>query len=339
MEVREFEGSEAEWDGFVTACDGWTHMHLIGWRQVISDVFGHDCYYLVALVEGEIRGVLPLVTIRSPVFGRFLVSMPFLNYGGPLGAPDAIRQLVAAAVELADKMNIDLLELRSRGRLDIPLPDSARKITVTMPLVPNDPDALWGRFSSKFRNKLKRSTRDGVEVRFGPDQIDAFYSVFRHHMRDLGTPTLPRRLFEAVAERFGESSWFGCAYLEDRPIAGGCALSWGDEVEMTWSAARREFSHLRPNGHLYWSFMERACSEGYSTFNFGRCTPGSGTHTFKRSWAGADDEPLHWYFRSDDRSATPTPDDPSFSWGPRLWKRLPVPLASALGPQIIKYIP
>ena len=38
-------------------------------------------------------------------------------------------------------------------------------------------------------------------------------------------------------------------------------------------------------------------------------------------------------------AATPSPDDGAFSWGPRLWRRLPLPVATALGPSIVRYIP
>jgi hypothetical protein len=90
---------------------------------------------------------------------------------------------------------------------------------------------------------------------------------------------------------------------------------------------------------LYWSFMERAISEGLTLFNFGRCTPESGTHRFKRQW-GSRDELLWWYGVSEqDGAATPSPHDASYAWGPRLWKRLPTPVATALGPHIVRYIP
>jgi hypothetical protein len=89
--------------------------------------------------------------------------------------------------------------------------------------------------------------------------------------------------------------------------------------------------------------MERACDHGLGTFNFGRCTSGSGTHKFKLQW-GARDEQLWWYdWQAPDAvegaGKTPSPDDAAYSWGPKLWKRLPVPLATALGPRIVKYIP
>src|SRR5258705_5969201 len=99
MVVAPFEGPAAEWDAFVRAQSGWTHFHLAGWRTVIERALGHECIYLVARegASGPLRGVLPLVRVRSLIFGHFLVSMPFLNYGGPLGSDDAVRALATEA--------------------------------------------------------------------------------------------------------------------------------------------------------------------------------------------------------------------------------------------------
>jgi hypothetical protein len=85
--------------------------------------------------------------------------------------------------------------------------------------------------------------------------------------------------------------------------------------------------------------MEHAAGAGCTVFNFGRCTPGGGTHRFKRQW-GARDEQLHWYqSASAGDAATPSPDQGAWAWGPKLWKRLPLPLATALGGRIVRYIP
>jgi hypothetical protein len=90
---------------------------------------------------------------------------------------------------------------------------------------------------------------------------------------------------------------------------------------------------------LYWAFMERAIESGAGIFNFGRCTPGSGTHRFKMQW-GAREQALWWYGASaSNNSKTPSPDDPAFSWGPKVWRRLPASIAIAVGPSIVRYIP
>jgi FemAB-related protein (PEP-CTERM system-associated) len=339
VRVSTYDGTAAEWDAFVRAQPGWTHFHLHGWKDVVERVYGHECIYLEAReAAGALEGVLPLVRVRSALFGHYLVSMPFLNYGGPLGTEAAVRALGERAVALARDGGVKLLELRSRVPLPLELPVSHRKVTVVLDL-PADAGALWSALGAKLRSQIKRPQKEGVTLRFGASEAEPFFAVFSAHMRDLGTPTQPRALFRAVAERFGEDAWFGCAYYGGRPVACGAGFRWGGEFEMTWASSLAGFNRIAPNMLLYWSFMERAVAEGVTLFNFGRCTPGAGTHRFKRQW-GSRDEPLWWYQRAaGGAAATPSPDDPAYSWGPRLWRRLPLPLATALGPRIVRGIP
>jgi FemAB-related protein (PEP-CTERM system-associated) len=232
-----------------------------------------------------------------------------------------------------------LLELRSRTELPVTLPVSHRKITVLLDLPAGDADLLWKRLDPKVRSQVRRPQKEGVVVRFGLDEVAPFFQVFSRHMRDLGTPTQPRRLFDTLAETFPDDVWFGCAYYQGRPIAGGCGFRWAGEFEMTWASALSEYRRIAPNMLLYWSFMERAVSEGLSTFNFGRCSPESGTHRFKKQW-GSHDAPLWWYDLSVEPGvATPSPTDGAYAWGPRIWRHLPVRLATALGPRIVRSIP
>jgi len=339
LRVERFEGAPAEWDAAVRGSEGWTHFHLYGWRSVITRVFGHECLYLVARDDTrQIRGTLPLVRIKSLLFGHYLVSVPFLNYGGPLGDTEAVRLLAAYASDLADSGDVKLLELRSRRPLAIDLPVSHRKITVVLDLVPGNHEALFKGFDAKLRSQIRRPQKEGVTVRFGSDQVDPFFQVFAAHMRDLGTPTQPRRLFQAIAEVFPDA-WFGCAYLGEKPVACGAGFRWDNEFEMTWASSLYAYNKIAPNMLLYWSFMERATAEGVTLFNFGRCSPGVGTHKFKRQW-GSRDEQLWWYQRArNPAAATPSPDDSAYAWGPRVWRKLPLGLATFLGPRIVRSIP
>ena len=339
LTVGEFAGSAAEWDAFVEAQPAGTHAHLHGWRTVIGQVFGHESRYLEArTADGRLAGVLPLVRVRSLLFGHYVVSMPFLNDGGPLGSPDAVAALCGAARAWAG--GAKLLELRSRHPLEgTGMAVSHRKITVLLDLPPDGPEALWKSFPPKLRSQVRRPEKAGVQVRFGLDQVDAFHAVFASHMRDLGTPTLPRGFFRALADTFQERVWFGAAYLEDQPVAAGCALVTDNEVEMTWASALKAQKSLAANMLLYWSFIERATQAGSPRFSFGRCSPGGGTHRFKQQWGGRD-HPLWWYqVSAGGAAATPAPDQAAYAWGPRIWKHLPLSLANSLGPRIVRAIP
>jgi hypothetical protein len=108
---------------------------------------------------------------------------------------------------------------------------------------------------------------------------------------------------------------------------------------MTWASALRAYSRLAPNMLLYWSFMQEMITRGVRTFDFGRCTPGAGTHQFKRQWGGAD-VPLPWRQWSPRQvTAPPSPDRPLYRLASAVWRRLPLALTNQLGPVIARQLP
>lgn len=340
MRVTAYTGSSADWNAFVSAQAGQTAFHRAELADVTESVFGHEVLRLAAHADdGTLAAVLPLVRVRSRIFGHFLVSMPFVSYGGPLGTDAGIQALAAHAQQLASSSGADLLELRSARPLPLELPVSQRKITVVLKTVAGDATATFNAFKSKLRSQVRRPAKDGVEVKMGPDQVGPFFEVFAHHMRDLGTPAMPRAWFEGLARAYGDDFWVATAWHAGRPIAGGAGFRWAGEFEITWASALRSHGSLSPNMAVYWALIERCAAEGLGRFNFGRCSPDSPTHRFKLQW-GATDEPLHWYQGSAQRlAATPSANSPAFALATRVWQKLPIPIATALGPHIVRSIP
>ena len=65
-----------------------------------------------------------------------------------------------------------------------------------------------------------------------------------------------------------------------------------------------------------------------------------GTYHFKKQW-GAQPAPLAWEYRLLGASTVPdhSPKNPKFALAIRAWTRLPVPVATLLGPRIVRSIP
>jgi serine/alanine adding enzyme len=333
-------GQEAEWDAFLVRQEHGTVCHLSGWRRVLEEVMGHETHFLMARgPDGAVAGLLPLARVRSRIFGDFLVSLPFLNDGGPLGAPDACASLMSGAVELARQSGVDLLEVRSRHPVPGPVSDASRKVTVLLDL-PSSAGELWEKtLRAKVRSQIRRPQKEGMTVRFGPDQLPSFYRVFARNMRDLGTPVLPWRFFEEILRTFPNEVRFGVVYHGTEAVAAGCGFLWQGEFEMTWASALRDFNAMAPNMLLYWGFMERAIEEGCGVFNFGRCTPGGGTHRFKLQWGGRD-LPLPWArWAPGGTETTPSPRSRKYRAAVRAWQLLPLAAANRLGPLLARNIP
>ncbi|MFN7917502.1 MAG: FemAB family XrtA/PEP-CTERM system-associated protein [Vicinamibacterales bacterium] len=334
--------SEAEWDAYVNAHPKAVCYHLYGWRGVIARAFGHDAFYLAARRAGAVAGVLPLVEMRSAIFGRFLVSLPFVNYGGVL-ADDAAteRFLFDHAADLAASRKLDHVELRHFTPHFPEAPSRQHKVTMLLPLAP-DVEAMWTVLDRKVRNQVRKAEKSGLTSAVGgAELIDAFYPVFATNMRDLGTPVYARRLFEEVFRAFPDRTrMFIVRAADGRCVAAGVGLRFRDTVEMPWASSLREFKAASPNNLLYWEALKHAISTGANTFDFGRSTPNEGTYNFKAQW-GAEPVPLCWEYRLLKGQALPdsSPKNAKFSLAISIWQRLPLWLANTVGPGIVRSIP
>lgn len=329
------------WDAYVRRHPDGTAYHLGGWADVIGQCFGHRTVYLVARYGEAIAGLLPLVFMESRLFGRWLVSMPFLDYGGVL-ADDAFVEsaLVERAVEIARDLGADHLELRHATKKDLGLVARHHKVSMRLDL-PAEPSTLWEGFSPKLRNQIRRPQKDGCTARVGgAEELDAFYAVFAENMRDLGTPVYPRRFFAQILERFPALARIVVVTRGSIPVAGGFLIGFNDHLHAQWASSLRRYNRMSPNMLLYWSILEEACRQKYERFDFGRSTPGSGTYRFKEQW-GAQPLALSWDYWLREGEAVPelNHDNPRFALAIKLWQRLPLVVANRLGPWIIRHVP
>src|SRR5437764_9069323 len=76
----------AAWDRFVESMPNGTFFHRSAWADVLARAFRHTAHYVFAERDGAITGVLPLVHVKTALFGNTLISSPFCVYGGPLAA-------------------------------------------------------------------------------------------------------------------------------------------------------------------------------------------------------------------------------------------------------------
>ncbi|HJY36860.1 MAG TPA: hypothetical protein VJ299_05320, partial [Steroidobacteraceae bacterium] len=184
-----------EWDAFVETADGASIYHLHAWRRLIGEVFGHESLYLAARdAGGRICGVLPLVRLRSVLFGDFMVSMPYFNYGGVLAeSAEVAAALLSEATTSARALGVSHVELRHVGNVRPDWPMRTDKVAMYLGL-PATAEELSKRLGAKLRSQIKRPTREGATcVSGGKELLPEFYAVFARNMRDLGTPVYPEK--------------------------------------------------------------------------------------------------------------------------------------------------
>ncbi len=334
---------EKMWDAYLESMPTATVCHHFLWQSVIKHAYGHQPLYLMARVGSQARGVLPLVLVKSRLFGRSLTSMPFLDYGGVCADDDATaEQLVERALQLLPRYGADFVELRQcrptthegGGRLD--------KVGMQLDLSPGI-EKVWQSFPAKVRNQVRKAEKAGLRVSIGgSDLLEEFYSVFAVNMRDLGSPVHSKTFFAAMLAEFGEQARIVLVRDGQEPIGGLVCLFFKKTVTVPWASSLRQFLAKCPNNLAYWEAMQYAFARGCTTFDFGRSSIDSGTYNFKRQW-GAEPVQLYWQIldrngENAQRRQTSHVDNPKLQMAAELWRRLPVSVTKIVGPYLRKYI-
>ncbi|NOY53160.1 MAG: FemAB family PEP-CTERM system-associated protein [Deltaproteobacteria bacterium] len=327
------------WDDFVLQTPSASLYHLFSWKKLMERTFPHQTCYLCAEKEDQIVGVLPLVYVKSLIFGRFLVSMPFVNYGGIVAENNDVRtKLLDAAIELAGKHRM-ALELRHAESYELGLTRNQCKVSMILDL-PESPDELWTSFRSKLRSQIKKPMKEGFEAHFGSKELlDDFYHVFAVNMRDLGSPVHGKKLFRNILDLFPNRAVICVVYAREVPVASGFLIGFRGRLEIPWASSLRSYNRFAPNMLLYWKTLEYACEHGFRKFDFGRSTPNGGTYRFKAQW-GAEPKQLYWDCWAKNQGMTEAGNriSPAMARMVAVWKRLPVGLSKIMGPMVRKNI-
>lgn len=312
------------------------------WLQVLEESFGHSGYMLEAFDGDRTTGLLPLAFVRSLLFGRYLVSLPYLNSNGVVAADEATRRrLIERAVQLADSLRVRHLELRHEQAVEHPALTGrlTSKVHMRLPL-PDFPGPLWDSFPAKVRNQVRKGEKSGLSVAWGGlDLLPEFYAVFSRNMRDLGTPVYGQRLFTSILRHFSNEAELCVLRADKTPVASALLLHGKGVTEVPSASSLREYNSTCANMLMYWNLLDRAVQRGQSVFDFGRSTTDGNTYRFKKQW-GAAPEPAVWqYYTRTGQVGDLRPDNPRYQRMIRIWQRLPLRLTRWLGPMIVRGIP
>jgi serine/alanine adding enzyme len=341
MNVSILDSPSLECDNFIYGMADAKLCHMPAWNSMIEKLFGHKVFYLVAHENGAVIGVLPLVQIRSRLFGNRMISQPFSDYGGPLAkTPAALDALYRHAVELATQYGCESIEFKSTTAIPHNLHLRNDKISMHLTLA-SKPEEVWKGLRPQIRNRIRKAEKSGVVITNGHcEMMDEFYRVWTIRMHQLGTPCYPKKLFRGIMETFTDNSRIFLAIKDGTTVAVLFVYTFNGCVHTRWGGALREYDTVGPNYLLNWSAIEFYCRKGMKWFDFGRSTVGSGQHTFKKRW-GAKPIPLCWQYwaRPGRELRLAKPNDPKYRKKVEMWRRLPLWLTRVVGPHISCSLP
>ena len=336
MRVIEASDSDAaRWNAFVDGHEDGSFFHQFAWRDIYKRALGHRPYYLLAEDDHGICAVLPLVYVKSRLFGKTLSSLPFTSFAGALAISEhALTAIERTANDLGVRLGVGNIEYRlrrpsGRGRPAKDLYDLFLKP------IEADEDANMKAIRSKQRNVIRKGIKNGLESSLG--DVDSFYPVYAESVRNLGTPVFPKRLFTAIKNAFGDNVEIVNASLDERIVSSAMNFYYRNTVCPYYWGGIFEARRLNGNDFLAWELINRAATRGATLFDFGRSKKGTGSHRWKKN-LGFEIEPLSYEYTLIKDRAVPdvNPLNPKYRMMVETWKRLPLPLANRLGPLVSK---
>lgn len=376
-EIRFYRDDDREnWNSYILTHPQGTLFHCIEWKNVIEKTFHHKSYYLIAesnsntatpqhrninvfasnlkqvenpqtqrssnVQQGSIVGVLPLFSIKSILFGKSLVSVPFAAYGGVLADNQRItKQLLEKAKELTRSEKLEYLELRNRDEEIAGLPSKDLYVKFRREIF-RDLNENMEAIPRKSRRMIRVGEKEGLSYQFGHKELlPDFYAIFARSYHHLGSPVFSKKLFENLLEMFKEKvSILVIKSKEGKPIASVLSFFYKDEVIPYYAGSLFEYRNLAPNDFMYWQLMKYGCENGYKEFDFGRSKVDTGSYDFKRHW-GFEPEPLNYQYYLNRIPEIPnlSPANPKYQKKIEMWRRLPFWATKIIGPHIVKYIP
>ena len=331
----------ARWDAFVQECLDATFFHRAGWRRVIEEAFGHRTWFFMAERDGRIEGVLPLAQIRSRLFGHSLIALPFCVYGGVAAAtPEARAALDAEALKLASSLGVGHLEYRNYAPAHPGDPAWLGKdLYVTFRKeISGDDETNMNAIPRKQRAMVRKGIKLGLTGEVD-DHVDRFFVAYANSVHRLGTPVFSKKYFRLLKEEFGDDCEVRVIVqgAEKRLVAGVLSFFFRNEVLPYYGGGMPVARDVAGNDFMYWNLMQASAAKGYRIFDFGRSKRGTGAFDFKKNW-GFTAQPLPYEYRLVASQELPdvNPLNPKYQLFIKLWQKLPLPLANALGPHIVK---
>lgn len=337
LSVHRLESGQLQrWDNFVEQAPEASFFHLSGWKEVIERAFGHHTYYLYSEENGRISGILPLVHVRSKLFGNSLISTPFCVYGGIIySSKQGAAALENAACSLATELGVDYLEMRNRSQKNPDWPTKSLYVTFRKEIAP-DPEENFLAIPRKQRAMVRKGMSAGLECKVD-ENIESFYDIYSTSVHSLGTPVFSKRYFRILKEVFGHDCEILIAQREGRPVSGVMSFYFRDEVLPYYGGGTAEARRTKGYDFMYWDLMRRASERGTRIFDYGRSKVDTGSYRFKKHW-GFSPEPLYYEYFLVKAKVMPnlSPANPKYHYFIETWKRLPLPLTRFLGPMLAR---
>ena len=269
------------WDTYLRSHDGAVVYASSRFRALLCDLLDAEDVSLAARVDGEIRGVLPLIT-RDGIVN----SLPYYGSNGGIYADDdQVAAALAAAYDDVARSRSTLAATLVENPFAGPAPRVASNLA-------DERIAQWTELpatavESSARRNVRKAQREGVAVEKDATAFTRLHELHDENIRALDGRPKSARFFELVPRHLREGEDFDLyvARLDGEVVAALLVLHFNAVSEYYTPAIEHDARPLQPLAAILDVALRDAHERGRTRWNWGGTWESqSGVHRFKRKW-------------------------------------------------------
>ena len=318
--------------------------HSLDYKKIIEDTYKNcEAYYYISLKKKKSVGLFPFFLVKSRIFGKRFISVPFLDVGGFLGKYDTnnlkevIKLLKQEGRSIEIRLNSSMKDFKKYRKLleeeEFGEIGGREQFIVNL----TSEEDIWKRFHKHTRNDIRKAGKSGLQIAPIKDnsELKKFYSLYLREMRNFGTPQHSYKFFDNLFKS-KKVMGFNC-YKEKRVIGALIIFFNGKFGYVAFNVSNSKYRDLRTNDLLYWETIRWAINNNIKELDLGQVkkddSVGSrarGLFKFKQKWLGNLYERIYFVFPKEDLSGKKN----KLKKFKSVWRKIPLPIVKVLGPKI-----
>jgi FemAB-related protein (PEP-CTERM system-associated) len=332
------------WDKVVSSNPSGSYFHSSSWIDSVCQVYHLKSFKIVSATSNGPSGYLPIVEIKSRIFGHRLISTPFCEYGGIVILPssadkplETARSLHSFAESLRKTTGSQFIEYRTEEtskyapeNLNLEVSAGYKNFTLS-----GNSEEIWKKLDRKLRNIIRKSSQAGIKIERAEseDDVSKFYRLYLKVQTRRGSPVHREDFFQSLRRSKNAGFVISLAYLDSEIISAIVTTSQGGRNDWWMNVNAPEHRQKNATSFLLWNLIKDK-SESSSNFSLdlGRTRSGSSIYEFKKQWAGRESTLLNL---TDAKVSLSDPDAARFRFASKFWSLLPLVLARRIGPPVV----
>ena len=269
------------WNDFVEMFPNGSIYHTREWMNVVRKSFKLKECSLVAMKNGDIKGLLPLWKTKNSKF----INSPWRDRA----------DLLVTDENTQSKLYKRLEEIRGnvvlKGWESPTGPDGYERVNYWISScvdISYGAEALWTQIKKRVGRNVRKAKNSGLIVERDESEtgMKKFYRLFCLTRKRLGVPIYPYFFFDNIRNFLPSKSIH--VYLgkyEGNIVSGLLVLSYAGKAIYAFGGSDFNWQHLRGNDLVFWTAIQDAANRGDYVFDFGSDSPQQESLLrFKEKW-------------------------------------------------------